>query len=256
MVVPARAERRQILLRPGIPMDQAIDEALAGADSAWISLAEARGDLSFVLPDHARDGLHAAWYSEEHHLLAATIHRAGIIWGRRDGQGFGHCHGLWGGTMGHLLLPRSRLAAPIRAQALIFHDARFDAENDPETGFSLFKPRALTRAAPMEGDPDAALIRLAPHVDLADAVEAALVRLGWPAALLEGLGSLNTARFADGVLLDSHATEFLLRPGRIAPGQVSIDMDIVGIAGVRAGGLLTAAGNRICVTAELILSRC
>lgn len=251
MIAPARATSRRLRLRAGIPMDQAIHEALDGADSAWITLAGARGDLSFVLPDRASDGVHGAWYSPTQRLPDATIHRAGVIWGRREGRGFGHCHGLWGATMGHLLLPQSRLSAPVDAEALMLSGARFDAEDDAETAFTLFKPRALADLA----EPDAALVRLAPHLELSEGLSAALARLGWSAARLQGIGSLNTARLEDGHLLDSHATEFLLRPGRISPAMTQPGLDIVGVGGVRAAGRLAARGNAICVTAELILTR-
>lgn len=248
MLSQSRVERRELALRPGIPLSQAIAETLEGAESAWLELADAKGDLRFVLPDRASDGLHGAWYSAPHALTDAPIHRAGILWGQRDGRGFGHCHGLWGGTMGHLLLDESRLTQPATAQAWIFPDARFVSEEDAETAFMLFKPQG-------EGRGDAALLRVAPHVELAEGLRQALADLGWSAAGIRGLGSLNTARFAGGQLLDSHATEFLIRDGCVTAGTTKIDLDIVGIGGSRASGLLTPEGNRICVTAELILLR-
>lgn len=250
-LVPSRAERRRITLAAGLPLQQAIGAALKGADSAWISLAGATGDLRFVLPDRASDGLHGAWYSAPRDLPDATIHCAGIAWGRREGRAFGHCHGLWGETMGHLLLDASALTAPAEAEALVFPDARFEGEDDAETAFTLFKPLAIATAPRAE----AALLRLAPHVELAEGLGTALARLGWDAARIAGLGSLNTAGFADGRLLDSHATEFLIRPGRIGPESLRTAIDIVGIGGQRAGGLLSEVGNRICVTAEIILTR-
>jgi hypothetical protein len=242
----SRVERRELALRPGIPLSQAIAEALDGAASAWLELAGARGNLRFVLPDRARDGLHGAWYSATHKLPDATIHRAGVLWGQRDGKGFGHCHGLWGDTMGHLLLDDSRLTEAATAQAWVFSDACFVSGEDPETAFVLFKPQG-------DGPGDAALLRIAPHVELADGLAQALAALGWSAAGIRGLGSLNTASFADGQFMDSHATEFLIRQARVTPETAEIDLDIVGIGGGRASGRLATKGNRICVTAELIL---
>ena len=248
MLSPTRAERRRITLPADMPMDRAIAQALAGADSAWISFQDAQGDLRFVWPDRASDGLHAAWYSTPRALTGARIARAGIVWGLRDGQGFGHCHGCWGDTMGHLLLDASVLARPVRAEAWIFRDARFKAGDDAETAFTLFKPQGGC-----DGMAQAALLRLAPHVELVPALRTTLTRLGWDSAQAMGLGSLNAARFSDGTVLDSHATEFLIRPGRISASAPSVAVDIVGIGGLRAAGVLAETGNRICVTAEVIL---
>lgn len=250
MLAPSRAERRSATLAAGKPLEAAIAEALEGADSAWIAFADARGDLRFVLPDRATDGLHGAWYSVPHDLPDAPIHRVGIVWGRREGRVFGHCHGLWGGTMGHLLLDASRLTRPVQADVLLFPDARFTAEEDLETAFTLFKP-----AGGPVGNADAALLRIAPHIDLCAGVTDAVRELGWPGARVEGIGSLNTARFADGAVLDSHASEFLISEGRVADSAADIAIDIVGIDGIRASGRLEPGRNPVCVTAELILLR-
>lgn len=250
MLAPSRAERRSVTLAAGKPLEAAIAEALEGADSAWIAFADARGDLRFVLPDRATDGLHGAWYSVPHDLLDAPIHRVGIVWGRREGRVFGHCHGLWGGTMGHLLLDASRLTRPVQADVLLFPDARFTAEEDLETAFTLFKP-----AGGPVGNADAALLRIAPHIDLCAGVTDAVRELGWPGARVESIGSLNTARFADGAVLDSHASEFLISEGRVADSAADIAIDIVGIDGIRASGRLEPGRNPVCVTAELILLR-
>lgn len=247
----SRVSRRRIELAAGVPLDQAIPAALQGDGSAWIVLGGARADIRFVLPDRATDGLHAAWYSPVQTLAAATIHRAGIVWGLREGRGFGHCHGLWGSAMGHLLLDQSVLCAPCIAEALIFTDARFEASPDAETAFTLFKPVQMSEPDRTE----AALLRLAPHVELASGLSDAMGRLGWDRARLAGLGSLDTARLADGRLLDSHATEFLIRPGAIDATGRGVGLDIVGIGGAHLQGCLAPLGNRICVTAELVLTR-
>lgn len=250
LLASTRMEERVITLAAGMPLEIAIAEALNGTDSAWISFADGHGDLRFVLPDRATDGLHGAWYSTPRELRGAALHRAGIVWGWREGGAFGHCHGLWGGTMGHLLLDASRLSRSVQAHAVLFPDARFMASQDAETAFTLFKPEGR-----VNGHADAALLRVAPHVDLCDGIAEAVRKLGWPRARVEGIGSLNTARFADGALLDSHASEFLISHG-VATGAVAeIAIDIVGIGGIRAEGFLKAGANPVCVTAEIILSR-
>lgn len=248
MLAPTRVERRRITLAADMPIHDAILGALDGADSAWITLHGGRGDLHFVLPDRSRDGVHAAWYSAPHDLKDAIIHRAGIVWGRRDGRAFGHCHGLWDTAMGHLLLEDTVLTHPVQAEAWLFDDAVFEARRDAETAFTLFKPQGM----PVER-PDAALLRIAPHVELAEGLRDAMGRLGWEHARLAGLGSLNTARFDNGEVLDSHATEFLVRDGWIDRRDARAEIDIVGIGGARAAGKLSLTQNPVCVTAELIL---
>ncbi|MDP0927469.1 hypothetical protein Q0601_09830 [Paracoccus onubensis] len=250
MLSGTRMEERVATLAAGIPLETAIAEALNGADSAWISFADGHGDLRFVLPDRATDGLHGAWYSTPRDAADTPLHRAGIVWGRREGRAFGHCHGLWGETMGHLLLDASRLTRPVQARAMLFPDARFIASEDAETAFTLFKPEGG-----VNGYADAALLRLAPHVDLCDGIVEAVRKLGWSRAQVEGIGSLNTARFADGTLLDSHASEFLISNGIATDTEAEIAIDIVGIGGIRAAGLLKSGANPVCVTAEIILLR-
>lgn len=246
----SRVERRSVTLAAGGTLEAAISEALEGADSAWITFAEARGDLRFVLPDRATDGQHGAWYSAPRDMADAPIHRVGIVWGWREGRVFGHCHGLWGETMGHLLLDASRLTRPVQAEVLLFPDARFAAEEDVETAFTLFKP-----TGGVSGYSDAAVLRIAPQVDLCAGVADAVKELGWSGARVEGIGSLNTARFADDTVLDSHASEFLISDGRVTEASAEIAIDIVGIDGSRASGRLEPGRNPVCVTAELILLR-
>lgn len=250
MLAGSRMQERVVTLAAGMPLETAIAEALHGADSAWIRFADGHGDLRFVLPDRATDGLHGAWYSASRDSADTPLHRAGIVWGWREGRAFGHCHGLWGETMGHLLLDASQLTRPVQARAVLFPDARFAASEDAETGFTLFKPEGA-----VNDDADAALLRLAPHIDLCNGITDAVRKLGWAWAQVEGIGSLNTARFADGSRLDSHASEFLISDGVATGVRADIAIDIVGIGGIRAAGLLRHGANPVCVTAEIILLR-
>lgn len=246
----SRAEERIVTLAAGVPLETAISDALQGVDSAWVSFSGAHGDLRFVLPDRATDGVHGAWYSSPRRLDDAALHRAGIVWGWRGGKVFGHCHGLWGDTMGHLFLDASQLLRPVQAHAVLFPDARFTASEDTETAFTLFKPEGGANAKA-----EAALLRLAPHIDLCEAVVDAVRKLGWFRAKVEGIGSLNTARFANGDVLDSHASEFLISQGVSTTSQADIAIDIVGIGGIRGEGRLKPGANPVCVTAEIILRR-
>ena len=235
----------------GQTVAEGLDQALDGIDSAALLITDVPGDLAYVLPDRSRTADHGAFYSAPRLRPLAQIQRAGFIWGQRDGRGFSHCHGLWDGTMGHLLAERCRLTRDCQARVLVITGARFESVPDVETGFHLFTPVATAETV----DPDTALVRLAPHVDLCEGVAEAADSLGWASARVAGLGSLNAPGFQDGKRLDSHATEFLIRQGELRAGSARIELDIVGIGGVMAAGVVLPGAAPVCVTAELILRR-
>ena len=263
-LVPTTAREARLTLRAGRPLDAAIAEAFAehGADSGWLRLEGiAVAGLAYVLPDHAPGTGQVAWYSDPLEFGAGMILRAGMIWGRRDGLGFGHCHGLWSAAtdpdgmpprIGHLLAPDTTVAADVQVPALLFADARFDASPDPETGFTLFSPVAT---GPAPDDADAALLRICPDEDLALAVSAAVAHLGWAGAHAEGIGSINEVRLRDGRVLPSYATEFLISDATAGPRDAKIALDVVGLGGATASGVVTQGDNPVLITAEIILTR-
>lgn len=254
MLAPARARALSVELPAG-RLDHAFDAALDGIGCAYLSLRDVPAEsLKFVLPDHAPDDSHAAWYSPERHLSLATILRAGVIWGRKEGRGFSHIHGLWQGDgeveAGHLLAHATRLSTPHRVTGWAVEGAGFDATHDPETGFALFQPQSWVAV----DDANAALLRIAPNEDIFAMLQTACARMGWARAGIHGIGSLNHAFFADGGHLPSYATEFVIGTGHATPQDAALDIDIVGLGGQIMSGRL-APGNTVCVTAELLLLR-
>lgn len=257
--VPCRVTPRRLVLRGGQTLHDAVVAAMeeSGARAAWLELADATlAALRYVIPADDESGEHAAWYSATHELAPpARLHRAGLHVGRRDGQPFLHCHGLWEGAdgtraMGHLLPTESWLAEDAEATCLVLEDALLEVTPDAETRFSLFAPHRTSEPAPAS---NALLFTLRPNQDLGEAVAALAARHGIAEARLSGLGSLVGTAFADGSGLDSHATEVLILDGRLAGGEVSIELAAVGIDGTHRRGRLAPGRNAVCVTAELLL---
>lgn len=257
--VPCRATQRRLVLRGGQTIHDAVVAAMedSGVLAAYLELAEATlASLCYVIPADDESGEHAAWYSATHKLTPpARLQRAGLHVGRRDGQPFLHCHGLWEGAdgtraMGHLLPTESVLAEDTEATCLVVEDAMLYVAHDPETRFSLFAPQREGRPST---NGNALLFTLKPNQDLGEAVEALADRYGFTEARLSGLGSLVGTTFADGSVLSSHATEVLILKGCLEEGKAIIELASVGIDGVHRQGRLAPGHNAVCVTAELIL---
>jgi len=264
-ILPAGGRPVALTVNAGLPFEDAVADAMAaeGLDGAWLEIEEATvSALDYVIPAPAPDAEHVAWYSEIHSLGGpGRIHHLGMMVGRDGGASFLHGHGLWaprdGGTaMGHILAPRTTLAAPAVARGIGLTGARFERRPDPETNFTLFRPSGAARDAESAGH---ALLRLAPNQDFSGALDTACARLGWEGARVHGLGSLIGATFEDGNVLDSLPTEFLIldaearAEGGTGPGP---EIAIVGIEGgdIRRGRL-TRGGNAVLITAELLLER-
>lgn len=272
---PAAEERLEILpgagrpvsltLGAGLPLEDAVAEAMAaeGLDGAWLEIEDAPvSALDYVIPAPSPDADHVAWYSDIHSFGGpGRIRRLGMMVGRDGEASFLHGHGLWapaGGeaAMGHILAPRTMLAAPSVARGIGLTGARFERRPDPETNFTLFRPSG----APRDGETaDHALLRLAPNQDFAGALDAACDRLGWQRARVHGLGSLIGAAFKDGSVLDSLPTEFLILNAEAQADDTTPrapEIVIVGIDGtdIRTG-TLRRGENAVLITAELLLER-
>lgn len=257
--VPCRVTQRRLVLRGGQTLHAAVVAAMeaSGVLAAYLELAEATlSTLRYVIPANDESGEHAAWYSATHELASpAHLQRAGLHVGRRDGQPFLHCHGLWEGAdgtraMGHLLPTESVLAEDTEAACLVVEDALLEVAHDTETRFSLFAP---CREGPPSTGTNALLVTLRPNQDIGEAVEALADQYGLTEAQLSGLGSLVGTTFADGSVLSSHATEVLILEGCLEEGKATIELASVGIDGVHRQGRLAPGHNAVCVTAELIL---
>lgn len=205
--------------------------------------------LRFVLPAPSTDGIHAAWYSDLHAPHGpVTIGRATATVGWKDGAPFLHCHGTWGGTMGHLLPSESVLAADARVAGIGAPDAWFEALPDPETAFTLFTPQG-------GGGVTGLLARLLPGEDVTTAIETLCACHGIGDARLHGVGSIDHVRFEGGGRMDCHATELRLDGATLTAGRATIPIEVVDIAGTIMRGRLERGTNPVGVTLELLIER-
>ena len=85
---------------------------------------------------------------------------------------------------------------------------------------------------------DVLLAKVRPNEDISLAIEAICSRHGIEAANVYGIGSLNEVRFKDGTHVDSHATEVLIRKGRVVNvdglPRASLDIDVVDVESASA----------------------
>lgn len=251
-------------LEPGQCVLPALAAALAerGAISAYLSVQNANvRQLEFVMPAPSPDDDHTAWWSETHDLAGAgRIEEAGLVFGLREGGPFIHCHGSWTNEMGeqhagHMLPDRCIIRDTATFTGWMFPDAKFEGQFDPETNFTLFQPSGA-KAVP---DAKAALVRLRPNVDIGQELEKICNKLGWAKAEIHGLGSLIGAVFENGGIMESYATEFLVRQGTInlegPQAGADIDILIVGLDGQIMHGPLLKGENAVLMTCELVLLR-
>ncbi|WP_157017764.1 PCC domain-containing protein [Mesorhizobium xinjiangense] len=260
-----RAEALILTVEGGKPFNTAVAEAFAahGYIGGYALLEDvAMRQMNYVIPAASPDRDHAAWYSDTRAPAAGgVIKRAGLHLGRRDGEPFLHCHGLWdvpgaGILMGHLLPFEAELEEPTHVQAFGLRGAVLDVTDDAETNFRLFAPRAV-ESANNAGPLNAVLATVRPNEDISLAVEAICREHGFAAADIVGIGSLIGADYANGRSVASYATEVLIREGRLeATSQgprAAFEIAMVGMDGEISSGWLTHGANPVCVTFELLI---
>lgn len=256
--VPCRAEPVRVRLRAGLRFGEAVARGLAetGHDAGYLCLSDvAMARLSYVIPAPAPGDGHAAWYSAVRTIPdAPRITTGGVHLGRRDGAPFTHCHGVWRGeqtpaAMGHLLPDDCILLTDCEVSGWGLTGAGLVAEHDPETAFTLFRPRADGAS----GKPDAFLCRVRPNQDISAALTALAADLGVNDAEIAGIGSLVGTCFTEGPAITPYATEVLLTRGRIRAGVPDLAALSVGFDGIFREGDLRPGRNAVCVTAELLI---
>ncbi len=259
------AEKMRLTFKPGLSVLDAVHDALSekGCDSAVIEIrGGAFEPLAYVTPTLSDDGRHAAWYSDIHTPEGrATIEDLVMTVGRRDGEPFLHGHGVWRHAdgfrgAGHVMPKDSRFAEPVEAEVWIVSGAIMDQLEDGETCFRLFTPVPHPTCA--IASRRAVLCRLKPNEPLHRAVERTAAEHGIKRATLHGIGSLVGCTFSDGQLMESAASELLIRKGTLSPdqsGQAKAKLDIAIVDTERAvfEGEIAYGVNAVCITFELLI---
>jgi predicted DNA-binding protein with PD1-like motif len=258
--LPARTRPLELVLEPGLSLLEAVARPLraAGFASAALELQGGGfGPFAYVLPAHAPDATHAAWYSATHAPAGgARLERACITFGRRDGEPWLHCHAIWaenaGRRAGHVLPEETVVAAPIAARAWGLAGAGFAVRPDAETNFAIFQPAPMPGPA---GGSRAVVLRVRPNEDLVAALETACREHGIARAVLRGgVGSLVAPRFAEGGGTEDIATELLVTSGGVTPGLGgAVAVALADMQGQVHVGSVLRGGNAVCITCELVL---
>ncbi|MEM9635741.1 MAG: hypothetical protein AAGA50_30750 [Pseudomonadota bacterium] len=214
--------------------------------------------FSFVMPDRAIDDRHAAWYSDIHSSSGAVLEEAVAILGWRDGNWFAHVHAYWQeeGTprLGHLLPETLTVNGLAQLKGFGLSGARFIAEPDPETEFTLFR---VKRDQPNSTDqrPNAVITTLAPFEDFHQSIVDLADRFGDQAYDIHGLGSFAGAAFTDGKTMPGLISEILVRPGagRGQDHNLTLPVRCVDLTGQIFEGTVKPAGAPTLVTCELLM---
>jgi len=252
-------------LEPGLPVDEAVSMGMkaAGCIGGFVEFRGGRCEpFRYVMPAASSDPRYVAWYSETFEPAGlVNVRRACAIVGVRDGKTFLHCHGTWdtleGRRMGHMLAPATTVAEPIEVTGIGLSDATFEAMPDWETNFTLFEPVRGAEAVSSATSARVLIAKVRPNEDISLAIEEICSRQGIARANVYGIGSLNGVRFIDGTQVASHATEVLIRDGRVedADGQVRarLAIDVVDMQGAISSGEIVRGDNPVCVTFELVI---
>ena len=255
----------RFVLEPGDTVDTAIARgfAAAGCIGGFVMLRGGQCDpFRYVMPAASPDAHHVAWYSDTFAPEGSVnIERAGAIVGRRDGKPFVHCHGIWntreGMRMGHLLAADSMVTEPVEAIGVGLKTATFEGLPDSETNFTLFEPIQVTCDDEGRAGVRLLLAKVRPNEDINTAIEAICSDHEITRANVYGIGSLNEVRFNDGRRVEAHATEVLIREGKVEEvhGQprASLLIDVVDLGGHVYSGQIVHEDNPVCITFELVI---
>jgi predicted DNA-binding protein with PD1-like motif len=254
------ARPRTFIATAGLSLREALAAPLAdaGFQSAVLRLADAEVEpFRFVMPDHAADGRHVAYFSAPRTPPGRSrITRANATFGFHEGKPFLHTHAAWieaDGRRrgGHILNDETILAAPVAVEAWGFAHLRIETAEDPETNFTLPRPSGTPAATA-----NAVLARVRPNQDITEAVETiARSHAMTDATIVGSVGSLIGTRFADGRAVPDHATEVLITRGDVRGGVARIELISVDMAGDVHEGRLARGDNPVCITFDLVLLR-
>jgi hypothetical protein len=230
-----------------------------GFSSAVLDLSGVQlAAFDYVMPDRAVDDRHAAWYSDTHSSRGVVLEEAVAILGWRDGNWFAHIHAYWREDsvwhLGHLLPETLTIAddAEITGYGLV--GARFEAQLDPETEFTLFRVKSEPEAM-SEKSTNALITTLAPFADLHEGITELGTQLPGSSYSVHGLGSLAGAHFEDGPPMTGLISEILLQNGAGKPqnGKLSLPSRTVDLNKGLFQGHATPGKCPTLVTNELLL---
>ena len=262
-----------VLLPADVPLATVLAKVIKsqGLAGAYFSLTQAPvSRLEYVIPARSNDDEHVAWYSEVHKAaMPGRIEEAVFVCGSEAGAPYYHVHGVLRDAhqheaMGHFLPDACVLSQAVRVRGFGFCDAFFDRQPDPQTRFDLFIPQPWgdtksTTAKASKITHEGQLLRIAPNTEISAALIDCCQQAGWRQASVYGMGSLIGAHFADGRVMNSFATEMLIRRGEVdlsgASPAVSLDIQVVGLDGQLLRGQLATGQNPVLITAELLLRR-
>jgi predicted DNA-binding protein with PD1-like motif len=254
-------------LKPGLSLIDAIAKPLlaAGFEAAAVRLEG--GSLmpfTYLIPAPSTDAKYAAYYSEPFEPPGETrIEVANVSVGRRDGQPFLHCHGIWveaDGSRrgGHPVPDQTFIASPPKARAWGLSEVALYSEFDPETNFTLFHPVGAGRSAASSG-PRVVVARIRPNEDVSASVEEICRKHGFAGAIVRGsIGSVIDPLFADGRKVEADSTELLVLDGVVwsdmsSKLQSRLEVALVDTEGRVHQGQLVPGRNPVCITFELVL---
>ncbi|MEP4767500.1 MAG: hypothetical protein ABJQ21_24195 [Roseibium sp.] len=216
------------------------------------------GSFDYVMPDRAIDDRHAAWYSDTKYSEGALLTEAVAILGWRDGNWFAHIHAYWNedgsNHLGHLLPDSLTIGINAQISGYGIKGARFEADLDPETEFTLFRVKGDGPEKPFD-QTNALITTLAPFEDLHESVEELARRL--PAGTIDimGLGSLAGAEFRSGPPMTGLISEILVQPNAKHSKQQSFELPVrcVDLDGNLFSGTVQPGKCPALVTCELLL---
>lgn len=268
--VPTRHSEHLIDLAAGDDLFDSVTGLLESLDVSGLMVEFADGEfgrIDYVYPAYGPDAEHPmSFTSEFHHDGPAELRHASATVGKKDGVPFTHIHASWltgeGLVKGGHLLPGT-LVGPkgMRLRVFALADAQQFSEADPETGFFAFAPTA-TDSPSSESVPSSAVIsRVRPGELIDDAIVAICRAAGFDTAEVRAsLGSTTGTVFTDSSA-PWPAVEFTHLTGSVSGAlgdnpQVSLEGEVVDVAGEVHTGQLALGANPVAVTFELlVLSR-
>jgi predicted DNA-binding protein with PD1-like motif len=254
------ARRLAFTVAPGVSLLDGLTGPLvdAGFQAATLRFSGAAvGPFRYVMPDHAADEAHVAYFSTPRAPAGLTrIERANATFGWHQGRPFLHSHAVWleaDGQRrgGHILNDETIFSSMVEVDAWGFAGLRVETALDEETNFSLLQPSGTSVAGA-----NAVLARVRPNQDIIHAVEAIARAHGMADAMIVGsVGSLIGTKFDDAPEVTDHATEVLVTHGAVRGGVATLDLMSVDMAGQVHEGRLTRGDNPVCITFDLVLTR-